>query len=178
MASRALRDERATTAPYRPFPPREVPAVIVIVTVGGVLSSVHTLERAAHRAQLKTNASAPRLSTSSAPGCYNFFGIPLLKIDETEQKMKRRIFLAMLLTCAALSGASQARAQTGAQAAPAARVTLEEFKKLRDAGKVYVLDVRYQIDKKIKGATHIPLDQLEARLAELPHDKEIVTYCS
>jgi uncharacterized protein YdaL len=92
--------------------------------------------------------------------------------------MKRRIFLAMLLTCAALSGATHARAQTAAQEVPAGRVTLEEFKKLRDAGKVYVLDVRYQIDKKIKGATHIPLDQLEARLAELPRDREIVTYCS
>jgi rhodanese-related sulfurtransferase len=92
--------------------------------------------------------------------------------------MKRRIFLAMLLTCAALPGASHARAQAPAREVPADRVTLEEFKKLRDAGKVYVLDVRYQIDKKIKGATHIPLDQLEARLAELPRDREIITYCS
>ena len=90
--------------------------------------------------------------------------------------MKRRIFLAMLLACAALPCA--ARAQTAAQAAPPDRVTLEEFKKLRDAGKVFVLDVRYQIDTKIKGSTHIPLDQLESRLSELPRDREIVTYCS
>jgi hypothetical protein len=92
--------------------------------------------------------------------------------------MKLGIFLAMLLTCAALSGASLARAQNAAQQVPPDRVSLEEFKKLRDAGKVFVLDVRYQIDTKIKGATHIPLDQLEARLSELPHDREIVTYCS
>jgi hypothetical protein len=93
--------------------------------------------------------------------------------------MKRRIFLAMLLTCAALSGVSQARAQTpAAQAAPPDRVTLEEFTRLRAAGKVFVLDVRYQIETKIKGATHIPLDQLEARLSELPRDREIITYCS
>ena len=178
MASRALRDERATTAPYRQFPPREVPAVIVIVQVEAVLSSVHKLVCVAHRAQLKANASAPRLSTPSPHGCYNSFGIPPLKINETEQKMKRRIFLAMLLTCAVLSGASHARAQTATREVPADRVTLEEFKKLRDAGKVYVLDVRYQIETKIKGSTHIPLDQLEARLSELPHDREIVTYCS
>ena len=46
------------------------------------------------------------------------------------------------------------------------------------AGKVFVLDVRYQIDRKIKGATHIPLGDLETRLADLPRDREIVTYCS
>ncbi|HYY98735.1 MAG TPA: rhodanese-like domain-containing protein [Pyrinomonadaceae bacterium] len=92
--------------------------------------------------------------------------------------MNRRIFLAVLLACAALSCVAPARAQTAAQEAPADRVTLEEFKALRAAGKVFVLDVRYQIDTKIKGATHIPLDQLEARLSELPRDREIITYCS
>lgn len=92
--------------------------------------------------------------------------------------MNRRIFLAVLLACAALSGASAARAQTAAQEVPPDRVSLEEFKRLRAAGKVFVLDVRYQIDTKIKGATHIPLDQLESRLSELPRDREIVTYCS
>ena len=89
--------------------------------------------------------------------------------------MKRRIFLAMLLACAALPCAL--RAQTAAQVPPD-RITLEEFKRLRAEGKVFVLDVRYQIETKIKGATHIPLDQLESRLSELPHDREIVTYCS
>ena len=64
------------------------------------------------------------------------------------------------------------------QEAPPDRVTLEEFARLRAANQVFVLDVRYQIDRKIKGARHIPLDQLEARLAELPRDREIVAYCS
>lgn len=90
--------------------------------------------------------------------------------------MKRRIFLAILLACVVLPCA--ARAQTGATQVPEGRIALEEFKRLRAEGKVFVLDVRYLIDSKIKGATHIPLDQLEARLAELPRDREIVTYCS
>jgi hypothetical protein len=90
--------------------------------------------------------------------------------------MKLGIFLALLLACAALPCA--ARAQTAAQAVPPDRVSLEEFTRLRAAGKVFVLDVRYQIDSKIKGSTNIPLDQLEARLSELPHDREIITYCS
>lgn len=90
--------------------------------------------------------------------------------------MKRKILLALLLACVVLPCAS--RAQTGAAQVPEGRITLEEFKRLRAEGKIFVLDVRYQIDSKIKGATHIPLDQLESRLAELPHDREIVTYCS
>lgn len=90
--------------------------------------------------------------------------------------MKRRIFLALMLACA--SGMVAARAQTNAPQVPADRITVEEFKRLRDAGKVYVLDVRYSIESKIKGAAHVPLDQLESRLSELPRDREIVTYCS
>ena len=91
--------------------------------------------------------------------------------------MRRRTFLALLLACAALPAAARAQA-AAAQQVPADRITLEEFKRLRDAGKVYVLDVRYQIETKIKGAAHLPLDQLESRLSELPRDREIVTYCS
>ncbi|HJQ32028.1 MAG TPA: rhodanese-like domain-containing protein [Pyrinomonadaceae bacterium] len=97
--------------------------------------------------------------------------------------MRRRVFLALLMSVA-LSGTC-ASAQTPKQSeqsrpteTPADRVTLEEFKALRAAGKVFVLDVRYGINQKIKGATHIPLGDLETRLADLPRDREIVTYCS
>ena len=89
--------------------------------------------------------------------------------------MKRRLFLVTLLMSAAPLAA---RAWAPPQEAPPDRVTLEEFTRLRAAHQVFVLDVRYQIDKKIKGARHISLEQLEARLAELPRDREIVTYCS
>ena len=93
--------------------------------------------------------------------------------------MKRRLFLVILLACAALSGArASAQQQQQQPETPPDRVTLEEFTRLRAAGQVFVLDVRYQIDRKIKGARHISLEQLEARLAELPHDREIVTYCT
>jgi hypothetical protein len=96
--------------------------------------------------------------------------------------MRRRIFLALLMSVALVG--VRASGQAGAQQSPpqpqppADRVTLEEFKALRAAGKVFVLDVRYGIATKIKGATHIPLGDLETRLAELPRDREIVTYCS
>jgi hypothetical protein len=98
--------------------------------------------------------------------------------------MRRRVFLALLMGVAL--SCAQASAQAGAQQSPqsqlpqtpADRVTLEEFKALRAAGKVFVLDVRYQIDRKIKGATHLPLGDVETHLADLPRDREIVTYCS
>jgi hypothetical protein len=98
--------------------------------------------------------------------------------------MRRRFFLALLMSVA-LSGL-HASAQTGAQPQPSQqsqpppsdRVTVEEFKALRAEGKVFMLDVRYQIERKIKGAAHVPLGDLETRLAELPRDREIVAYCS
>jgi len=89
--------------------------------------------------------------------------------------MKLKFILAVLL----LSGfAVPARAQNAGVQVPPDRITLEELKTLRDAGKVFVLDVRIGATTKIKGAAYIPLDQLETRLSELPIDREVVTYCS
>ena len=87
--------------------------------------------------------------------------------------MKRRLFLVMLLACAASAAAARAP-----QEVPPDRVTVEEFKRLRAAGQVTALDVRGQIDKKIKGAVHVPLGDLESRFAELPRDREVVAYCA
>jgi hypothetical protein len=93
--------------------------------------------------------------------------------------MKRRLFLALVLGALAASGArAQGQAAPRPQEVPPDRVTLEEFRRLRAEDKVLVLDVRVGVQQKIKGATHITLDELESRLAELPRDREIITYCS
>jgi rhodanese-related sulfurtransferase len=90
--------------------------------------------------------------------------------------MRRRIFLT--LVAAALLGAPPALG-VGAQEARPDRITLEEFKAIIADGKPFLaLDVRGHVDSKIKGAKHVPLDALESRLAELPRDREIVTYCA
>jgi rhodanese-related sulfurtransferase len=89
--------------------------------------------------------------------------------------MRRRIFLVLLLL---MSAAASAWAQDAAPQVPPDRITLEEFKTLRADNKIFVLDVRLGATTKIKGASYIPLDQLETRLSELPTDREIVTYCS
>lgn len=87
--------------------------------------------------------------------------------------MKRRLFLVMLLACAATPAGARA-----AQEVPPDRVTAAELKRLRAAGPVTVLDVRGQIDRKIKGAVHVPLGDLGSRFAELPREREVVAYCA
>lgn len=57
--------------------------------------------------------------------------------------------------------------------------TTELLRRLEDRDTV-ILDVRPEPEYTgghLPGAIHIPLEQLSDRLAELPHDKEIVAYC-
>ena len=78
--------------------------------------------------------------------------------------------LGLFVACTA----SAARAQ-----ADAARVTVEELQQLAARGAVVIVDVRNDaIERKIRGAVHIPYNDLEGRAGELPRDREIVTYCA
>jgi len=55
----------------------------------------------------------------------------------------------------------------------------EELSKLK-AKDICIIDVRDEEERRgkfIPGSLHIPLNDLRSRLSELPHDKEIVTYC-
>lgn len=91
--------------------------------------------------------------------------------------MKRRFFLG-LAAAALLTSAASARAQSAPQT-PADRVTVEELQKMLAEGKpVLVLDVRSGAELVIKGARHIPLEQVGTRAGELPKGREIVTYCA
>jgi rhodanese-related sulfurtransferase len=74
----------------------------------------------------------------------------------------------------------RAAGAAGTDAAP--RITLDEFKKLLDAGKVLVVDVRsaeaYRAGH-IPGALSVPVTQIESRAEELKSaQKAIVTYCT
>ena len=70
-------------------------------------------------------------------------------------------------------------AAPGARAQGEGRVTIEEFRQLVARNGAVILDVRNdQIDRKIKGALHMPYNDIEARSRELPRDREIVTYCA
>ena len=70
-------------------------------------------------------------------------------------------------------------AATGARAQGEERIGIDEFKRLAASNSVVILDVRNeQIERKIKGALHLPYNDIEARSRELPRDREIVTYCA
>ena len=100
----------------------------------------------------------------------------------------RRLFLATAAAVAALFVAGVlpvvappevAAAQNGAQPAEIGRITLAELKALLMRREpVTIMDVRGDRPTKIKGALHIPLPEIEARLTEIPRDREIVTYCA
>ena len=83
---------------------------------------------------------------------------------------------------AAEAPAAEAAAPAPASAAEVDEVDVAELKQRLDAGEdIYLLDVRNPEELAehgmIEGAVNIPIDQLEARMAEVPKDKPIVTYC-
>ena len=113
---------------------------------------------------------------------------------------RRTLTPAVLFAAAALAATASAGTQSPAPpaqpapmpptAAPTApRPPLDDSKRVKpddiDAllakGEVVVLDVREDTELAetgtVKGAIHIPLGQLESRLAELPKDKVILTAC-
>jgi 3-mercaptopyruvate sulfurtransferase SseA len=87
-------------------------------------------------------------------------------------------------------GAEIQTAQT-AQTTPAAqetapgdgvrRITPAEVRAALSSGEAVIIDVRgigsYE-EGHIKGAIHMPIDQLLNRVSELPRDKMIIAYCS
>lgn len=90
------------------------------------------------------------------------------------------------------SGASHAATKTtAAQPAPsvvaqapaeeAKRVTVDEVRKMLDAGKAVIYDTRakeaYE-QEHIKGSLSMPFGEVANRVGELPKDKTIVFYCT
>jgi predicted sulfurtransferase len=63
----------------------------------------------------------------------------------------------------------------------APRLAAEEVKRLAEKGDVVILDVRgkdaYDMEH-AEGAVSIPLQELEARMSELPKNKLIAAYCT
>jgi len=92
--------------------------------------------------------------------------------------MTRRLAVLALAFATLAVVATPLRAQTPD---PARRVDPATIDALIADGKTVVLDVREPNELEetgtVKGAIHIPLGQLEARLGELPKDKVILTAC-
>lgn len=78
--------------------------------------------------------------------------------------------------------AAEAEHQTPVEVAEAKEMDPAAVQARIDAGeKLFLLDVRNPDELvehgQIEGAVNIPIDELEARLAEVPKDTPIVTYC-
>ena len=74
---------------------------------------------------------------------------------------------------------AQHNTQTQAPADGVERITVDDLKALlARKAPVTIIDVRSSITEKIKGALHIPLGEIEARLGEIPRDRAIITYCA
>jgi rhodanese-related sulfurtransferase len=86
----------------------------------------------------------------------------------------RNRFAVFALALFVAGTASAARAQGDAE-----RVTVAELKRLAARGAVVIVDVRNDaIERKIRGAVHVPYNDLQGRAGELPREREIVTYCA
>jgi len=85
---------------------------------------------------------------------------------------------------------TQAAANSTGRAAPAAaatpsdgvrRVTIAESRAMAERGEAVIYDVRdqkaYEMSR-VRGAKLVPLGEVEARAAEFPKDKLIITYCA
>jgi len=98
----------------------------------------------------------------------------------TMGRLSRSLFLSLLF--ALLNQLIVTAAFSATDDVP--RITVQELKAKIDKGEdIVILDVRagreYSESKiRIKGATRIPIVQLEVRSNELPRDKEVITYCT
>lgn len=83
----------------------------------------------------------------------------------------KRVAVSLLLLAAAAAGSAQ-------RSATARETTAEALKRKLDAGeKVLVVDVRTDEEVKtgtIPGAIHIPFEQLQARMKDIPRDVQLV----
>ncbi len=62
-----------------------------------------------------------------------------------------------------------------------ARISIADAKKAFDSGNAVFVDTRAATSYEgnhIKGALNIPAEQFQTRYAEVPKDKQIITYCS
>jgi predicted sulfurtransferase len=94
------------------------------------------------------------------------------------------IGLIVALLIASPVYAQTASAEKEDENVPGDRITIHQLKrKLEAKEEVVIIDNRKGSSYigstvKIKGAIHITVDELEAKMKELPKNREIVTYCT
>jgi hypothetical protein len=61
------------------------------------------------------------------------------------------------------------------------RISTKDAKEKMDKGQAILIDVRSQVSydaSHAAGAVSIPEEEIAARLSEIPHDKEVILYCT
>jgi hypothetical protein len=105
--------------------------------------------------------------------------------------LKKSLGLMLVLMICASSAIAQKKAAKTSQApappkkeitdADVGRVSVDELILMMANKKpVVIIDVRSKggYTEKIKGALQIPLEEIEARMKEIPRNREIITYCA
>ncbi len=88
------------------------------------------------------------------------------------------------LTVCAQNRSKDTSAKNEDENVPAGRITIHQLKRKLDAKEeIVIIDTRQGSSYvgstvKIKGAIHITVDELEAKMKDLPKNKEIVAYCT
>jgi hypothetical protein len=94
------------------------------------------------------------------------------------------LFVSILAFMPGPASLAFARQDSHKEDQDAPRITVAEvLAQLDKQAPIVIIDSRSESswegsDKQIKGSVRIPIDQIEARMNELPKDKEIVIYCS
>ena len=116
--------------------------------------------------------------------------VPQILKGGRKLKLKKCFLLLLVLfACASTSLAQKRSAKVSAPTVKpqkeitpeeVARISVDELILMMAKKKpVVIIDVRHgDYSEKIKGALQIPLDEIEARMKEIPRNKEIVTYCA
>jgi rhodanese-related sulfurtransferase len=106
--------------------------------------------------------------------------------------MRHSLLLVLIAACALATACSSPEASSEpaaegathekAEVAEATELDVDSLKQRLDAGEdVFVLDVRrpeeLEQEGLIEGSVNIPIDDLEARMAEVPKDKPLAIYC-
>ena len=97
--------------------------------------------------------------------------------------LKAALLLAFSISIAVVSYGQDNKVSANKFADNIERITVEELKaKVERGDKIVILDVRggdYDSSStKIRGAVRIAPADLQSRLGEIPHDREIITYCA
>jgi 3-mercaptopyruvate sulfurtransferase SseA len=90
-------------------------------------------------------------------------------------------YLILIVALLALSALTLTATAQQAQGDGVRRVTPVEARDLVAQGKAIIVDVRGESSYNaghVKGARWISMDEIGARIGELPRDKMIITYCS